>query len=370
VRRLTVQATHTKRACTDDHDVAARLQGQAFAPGLIRIEQRRLLAHVPGWERVSAAAFTRFALLTGADALEPNELLFLDTETTGLAGGTGTLPFLLGLARIDGDELHLCQWFLTGFRGEATLLEDARSWYGRARHLVSFNGKAFDVPLLTTRYRLARLAEPLSVIKHLDLLHPTRRAFGSRWPDCRLQTAERELLAFEREDDLPGHLVPEAWAAFVRSGTFTEVPRILHHNLLDLMTLTGLLSALVRVYAEPGFAGSDPCAIARGFRQRGHDAIAYQYLCDRSEELDAAGLMELADLHRQRRLWREAVQIWTRLAHEDHALAMERLAKYYEHVCRDHSTALLWSSRLLQQADDRRHHRRKARLMERINARS
>ena len=121
---------------------------------------------------------------------------------------------------------------------------------------MSFNGKAFDVPLLTTRYRLARLAEPLSVIKHLDL------------------TAERELLAFEREDDLPGHLVPEAWAAFVRSGTFTEVPRILHHNLLDLITLTGLLSTLVRVYAEPGFADSDPCAIARGFRRRGHDAIA------------------------------------------------------------------------------------------------
>ncbi|MGH8512239.1 MAG: ribonuclease H-like domain-containing protein [Gammaproteobacteria bacterium] len=371
VRRLTVQATHTKRACTDDHDVAARLQGQAFAPGLIRIEQRRLLAHVPGWERVSAAAFTRFSLLTGADALEPNELLFLDTETTGLAGGTGTLPFLLGLARIDGDELHLCQWFLTGFRGEATLLEDARSWYGRARHLVSFNGKAFDVPLLTTRYRLARLAEPLSVIKHLDLLHPTRRAFGSRWPDCRLQTAERELLAFEREDDLPGHLVPEAWAAFVRSGTFTEVPRILHHNLLDLITLTGLLSRLVRVYAEPGFADSDTRAIARGFRQRGHDAIAYQYLCDRSEELDAAGLMELADLHRQRRLWREAVQIWTRLAYEDHALAMERLAKYYEHVRRDPRAALLWSSRLLQvQAEDRQHHRRQARLLERLNASS
>ncbi len=128
---------------------------------------------------------------------------------------------------------------------------------------------------------------------------------------------------------------------------------------------------MVRVYAEPGFAESDTRAIARGFRQRGHDAIAYQYLCDRSEELDAVGLMELADLHRQRRLWREAVQIWTRLAYEDHALAMERLAKYYEHVRRDPRTALLWSSRLLQvQADDRQHHRRQARLMERLNASS
>ena len=93
VRRLTVQATPTKRVCTDDQEVAARLQGQACAPGLIRIEQRRLLAQVPGWERVSPAAFSRFSLLAGGEAIEPNELLFLDTETTGLAGGTGTLPF-------------------------------------------------------------------------------------------------------------------------------------------------------------------------------------------------------------------------------------------------------------------------------------
>jgi len=368
VQRLSVRP-RLKRTDIDDEAIASRLQGQAIAPGLIRIERRVPLEQLPGCVGSIRSAFPPLALLTDGAAVEPEEILFIDTETTGLAGGTGTLPFLLGLARINGAELHLCQWFLTGFRGEAALLEDARSWYGQARQLVSFNGKGFDVPLLSTRYRLARSADPLSALEHLDLLHPTRRAFGRRWPDCRLQTAERELLAFERADDLPGHLIPEVWTTFVRSGIFTHVPRILHHNVLDLMGLIGLLSMLVRVYAEPGFADSDPHAIARGFRRRGHETIAYQCLCDRSERLDAARLMELADLHRRHGVWASAVPIWTRLATEGHLRALERLAKYYEHVCRDHPMALIWTDRLLDlQVQGQQHQRRKARLVERIKA--
>lgn len=155
----------------------------------------------------------------------------------------------------------------------------------------------------------------------------------------------------------------------VRSGIFTHVPRILHHNVLDLMGLIGLLSMLVRVYAEPGFADSYPHAIARGFRRRGHETIAYQCLCDRSERLDAARLMELADLHRRHGVWASAVPIWTRLATEGHLRALERLAKYYEHVCRDHPMALIWSDRLLDlQVQGQQHQRRKARLVERIKA--
>ena len=92
----------------------------------------------------------------------PDGLLFLDTETTGLAGGTGTLPFMVCLARIQGEQLQLGQWILTGFSGEAALLETVGSWIKPAAHLVSYNGKSFDVPLLVTRYRLARQADPFA----------------------------------------------------------------------------------------------------------------------------------------------------------------------------------------------------------------
>jgi len=93
----------------------------------------------------------------------PDGLLFLDTETTGLAGGTGTLPFIVCLARIQGEQLQLGQWILTGFSGEAALLETVGSWIKPAAHLVPYNGKSFDVPLLVTRYRLARQADPFQI---------------------------------------------------------------------------------------------------------------------------------------------------------------------------------------------------------------
>ena len=142
----------------------------------------------------------------------PDGLLFLDTETTGLAGGTGTLPFMVCLARIQAEQLQLGQWILTGFSGEAALLETVGSWIKPAAHLVSYNGKSFDVPLLVTRYRLARQADPFANKAHIDLLHLTRRACGHGWEDCRLQTAERLLLGFMRENDFPSHLIPQPGA--------------------------------------------------------------------------------------------------------------------------------------------------------------
>src|SRR5262249_57224124 len=142
-------------------------------------------------------------------ALSAEQLVFLDTETTGLAGGTGTLAFLVGLGRIDGEVLRLRQFFLTGFRGEAALLQAAAAWSAGRQYLVTFNGKSFDAPLLTTRYRLARLPDPFADLHHVDLFHPTRRAVSRQWPDWRPQTPEKRLLGVQPGPDLPAHLLPE-----------------------------------------------------------------------------------------------------------------------------------------------------------------
>ncbi len=184
----------------------------------------------------------------------PDGLLFLDTETTGLAGGTGTLPFMVCLARIQGEQLQLGQWILTGFSGEAALLETVGSWIKPAAHLVSYNGKSFDVPLLVTRYRLARQADPFANKDkaHIDLLHLTRRACGHGWDDCRLQTAERRLLGFMRENDFPSHLIPQAWSDFVRGGGVESLNAIAEHNRHDVLSLAVLLATIARIYAEPG----------------------------------------------------------------------------------------------------------------------
>ncbi len=346
-----------------DAETARLLGGECIAGGLILVEQMLPLATPHGTAPLSEVREAPLSLLAGGGPVDSGGLLFLDTETTGLAGGTGTLPFLLGLARIEGEVLRLRQFFLTGFKGEAALLEQALPWYRQARHLVTFNGKCFDLPLLVTRYRLARRAEPFGPLGHIDLLYPTRRAFARNWPDCRLQTAERRLLGFVRSDDLPGHLVPQAWFDFVRLGAADRVPAILLHNRWDLVSLAALAAALARLYARPEHDEADLVAIARAHRRNGDMHQAYRQLRERRQRLDDGGLLELAALHRRNGEWDEAAKIWEQLAQRGSAEALERLAKYQEHVRRDYRAALALTRLLLERQGAKPGHlRRQSRL--------
>jgi uncharacterized protein YprB with RNaseH-like and TPR domain len=330
-----------------DRGLARLLGGEVIADGLLLVEQLLPLSFRHGDQALAAILQSPLGLLAEDAEVRPHELLFLDTETTGLAGGTGTLAFLLGLGRIEGEALRLRQFFLTGFRGEAALLSEAVPWLKDAGHLVTFNGKCFDVPLLLARYRLSRLGNPLGALGHIDLLHPTRAVFARTWPDCRLQTAERRLLAFSRADDLPGHLVPQAWFDFVRRGAVQKVPAILEHNRWDLVSLARLAAVLARIYGEPGHADSDVLAVAKSHLRRGREREALRHLTENQPRLDEAGLLELAALHRRAGAWGEAVRIWERLAERGSLEALERLAKYHEHVRRDYRKALALTETLL-----------------------
>ena len=184
-------------------------------------------------------------LRRGSTRLLPaGRVLFLDTETSGLAGGTGTFVFLLGLARVRDEGLELSQHLATGFAGEAALLRALESALDCADCLVTYNGKSFDVPLLRTRLALARRPDAFAGKAHGDLLHATRRLLARGWPDCRLQTAEREALGFTRTDDLPGAQVPQAWQCWLRQGEAAPLAAVLAHNRDDLLSLAALLSRL------------------------------------------------------------------------------------------------------------------------------
>lgn len=350
-----------------DRYVADLLGGCVIADGVIASERFFFSDHVHGSEPVAALFEAPLHVLNDDQAVRPWDLLFLDTETTGLAGGTGTLPFVLGLARPEPEGLRLRQYFLTGFRGEAAMLDHARSWLDEASHLVTFNGKCFDVPLLATRYRLRRLENPLQSKGHLDLLHPTRAAFAVRWPDCRLQTAEQRLLGFLRERDLAGHLIPSVWTDFVRLGRTEEVPRVLEHNRWDLVSLVGLLSRLAAVFGGSTHADVDALAVARHRLRRGDEAGALRQLEDGASSLGVEGRLELAYLHRRRGEWERAVPIWEDLAGQGVAEALERLAKYHEHIRRDLSAALAFTECLLTRHGERPEHlRRRQRLVGQI----
>ncbi len=226
----------------------ARLTGGDYvAPGLLVVERRYALPHTHG---VVPIAFAREPAVSvsirrgDTRAFAPGGLLMLDTETSGLAGGTGTMAFLVGVARFEAETLVVRQHVVTGFAAEPAMLAAVREWVDAAECLVTFNGKSFDVPLLKTRYALQRERHPFAEIAHADLLHATRRRLRDGWPDCRLKTTEELALGFARVDDMPGSDVPLAWQRWLRFRDPAPVPRILDHNREDLVSLAALLAVL------------------------------------------------------------------------------------------------------------------------------
>lgn len=225
-------------------ELARLAGGELVAPGLLLVERRHALPFAHGQvcvdfgEGIEIDVPVRRRLTLRARAAG---LALLDTETSGLAGGTGTFVFLVGIARFTADALVVRQWLMASFAAEAAMLAALYAALAGSACLVTYNGKSFDVPLLKTRFALARAPHPFAALAHADLLHATRRRLHQDWPDCRLRTAESRALGLARHDDLPGAQVPLAWQRWLRHGDATAVPRILAHNRLDLLSLAALL---------------------------------------------------------------------------------------------------------------------------------
>jgi hypothetical protein len=191
-------APSTPRKSTD-----REVPGEEISPGL-RLIETHLPLPAPNYELPLA-----FAKREG-ESVNPRNLLFFDTETTGLAGGTGTRAFMIGAADWHwdsrcGEGLRVRQLLITTMAAESEMLDVFAGWLReKDTVLSSYNGRCYDSPLLKTRYRLARKADPITPLDHVDLLFPTRRRYRGTWENCRLATIERELLRIVREDDLPG----------------------------------------------------------------------------------------------------------------------------------------------------------------------
>jgi uncharacterized protein len=238
------------------------------------------------------------------------------------------------------------------------MVAEALAWFREESRLATFNGKCFGVPLLITRHRLARMANPFADLTHIDLLHPTRTAFAKSWPDCRLQTAEQYLFKLSREDDLPGYL---------RYGETRGVRGIVEHNRVDLLSLVALLAVLARVYEKPGHPHADPLAIARAHRRSGSESAALLHLQEQAEALSDQALLELAWLYARSSQWEEAVAIWQRLVGNGSLQAMERLAKFHEHRRRDYEAALTYSEALISRdSNSAAHQQRIARVRAKV----
>ncbi len=227
------------RASAQDRHVP----GEQIADGLFLIE-----AFLP--QAIPAAPLSLAFARREGEVVQPRDLLFFDTETTGLAGGTGTRAFMIGAAdwHDDGERgtgLRIRQLLMTTMAAETAMLRTFASWLQPSTVFCSYNGRCYDAPLLKTRYRLARQREPISALDHVDLLFPTRRRYRGTWENCRLATIERQLLQIVREDDLPGSEAPAAWLNYLRGGSAVNLRRVAEHNHQDVVTLAQLMLRLV-----------------------------------------------------------------------------------------------------------------------------
>lgn len=278
---------------------------------------------------------------------DPRRALFLDTETTGLSGGTGTVAFLVGLAFWEGEATLVLEQLLVRALGEeAPMLERVRDRMAEADLLVTFNGKSFDIPLLRTRFVMARVAAPAEP-PHLDLLHVARRVHGKRVRQgCSLVAIERDVLGFERVDDVLSGDIGALYMHFLRTGDCGALLGVIEHNAWDVVAM----AALVGLYGEPlagGLGGEDLAGVARTLRRAGALDRASS-IADLAVERGGAleSLRVRAQIAKARGDRARALADFELLAAAgDDAPARLELAKLYEHWVKSPRRALEWVDR-------------------------
>ncbi len=356
-----------------------REQVTPFGPCYV-IERRYRLDHRHGPRPLGAlhaVAPETLAALGGDPRLAgvpAHRLVLLDTETTGLAGGTGTYVFLVGLGHFtppspdgDGAAFVVRQFLLRELREERALLHALGASLAEFGGLVTFNGKSFDWPLLATRFTLSRqtLPQPCRAWPHLDLLHPARRVWRHRLPSCSLGALESAVLGVRREVDVPSFLIPEIYFRYLRDGDSRPLRPVLAHNEGDIVSLLALLAHLGHLAAGPDGQGDDGRATAGAAPPPGADCYGLATLhaaggrADRSvaafraaladpalpPHLRRAAWIALARALKRARRWDEAVALWREMIRAEarrsvpDPWAHEELAKYQEHVARDYAAA-------------------------------
>jgi uncharacterized protein len=310
----------------------------------------------------------------------PAKWCFLDTETTGLAGGSGTYAFLVGVGRITPQGFRVRQFFMRDFGEEASLLSALTEHLRQFDVLITYNGRTFDQPLLETRFRMVRQRPPFSALEHLDLLFGARRLWNLRFDSCRLVDLENQILGVERQGDLPGELIPYVYFEYVRTREIFRLMPVFHHNAIDILTLACLTAIVPRAFSAPEQAefshGAEMVGLARWWRQaeQHENALAlFRQAIEKnlSDDLLFRTLWDIAAL--EKKLGREhaALPVLTDLAATRNpwrGSAFVELAKYYERRERNYALALEMTRSALELEPSEALERRAARLEKRVTA--
>ena len=291
-----------------------------------------------------------------------HNFIFLDTETSGLAGGTGTYAFEIGVGRFTEEGFRLAQFFMRHPGEEPALLAGLSEFMHGMQAVVTYNGKAFDIPLLNTRYTLMGMTSPFEEIDHFDLLPLARRLWRTRLESRTLGNVESRILGVTRgEQEVPGYLIPEMYFEYLKTQDARPMAGIFYHNAIDILSLAGLFSHMAFLLHEPGSEeivhGEDIVALARFFETAGNSSQAvalYQKGLeeDLPIELHWDTVKRFSFLLKRQLEWKHALALWKIATNANQLYAFEELAKYYEHHAKDLLTAQDWTIRALKELEE------------------
>jgi uncharacterized protein YprB with RNaseH-like and TPR domain len=286
-----------------------------------------------------------------SDTFDLSKALYIDTETTGLMGGTGTYVFLIGAGYIEQGAFIIEQLFLPRLAAEQAMLECLNRLMAEREGIVSFNGKSFDAPLLVTRFIANRMNPLIDMHEHLDLLHAARRIWKNDFGDCRLGTLEASLMGFERLEDVAGEEIPYIYMEFLRYGKTERLTPVISHNKLDIASLLALVVVLAEKIENRNISAL-PAKEANRLARLHEDIKSFERAAeffyglgekgDLSEQEKFAHLLSYAKVQKKMGYFAEAIKIW-REATGYGSLAIEayiELAKYHEHREKDFAAAL------------------------------
>ena len=337
-------------------------------------EETRPLDHLHGdlplsaFLDLSAEALAQVAQDDALARADLRRVCFLDTETTGLSGGAGTMAFVVGLGFFAdaADAFCVHQYFLRDPGDEPAMVEGLVELLSEFEALVSFNGRAFDVPIIENRFILARIPPPTAGLPHLDLLQPARRLWRHHLPSCRLGVIEQEVLGVLREqDDVPSGVIPILYRDYLRTGDAREMQRVLYHNAIDILSLVTLAVRLCQTFASPwdevdgeadaGLSGAEFYGLGRWYAKEDRPDDAEQAYrtalaqVDLPPDLRRKTLCDLAYHLKRANRKGEAFAYWQQLALEesDDILAHVELAKYFEWDVENLALAIGWTQAAL-----------------------
>jgi hypothetical protein len=341
----------------DGHDRPQQLSGD----GCLILEHRTPLTNSIGSHLLNDLSLLspEFVAIAGKDdhlkAIDLRQTLFIDTETTGLAGGAGTVAFLVGVGYLSGEAFIVRQYFMRDFHEEEALLRLLAKQVDGASGIVSFNGRSFDIPLLNSRYIMHRRRAVFDGIPHFDVLFAARRLWRDTVVSCSLGELEKSILGIRRAEDVPGALVPQIYFDYLQTGALNGLREVFLHNRQDILSMAVLVIRLCHMIQDPLVSTTTPerhrvGTLLRRVRQFERSAEVFENLVEKERQAQTIDTFaELAWCYRRLRRYDEACKLWQRALEKlsFHPLPYLELAKHYEHRLKDFDQALELTERAL-----------------------